>query len=110
MNWTTIYISGNPGFEKELQRKLERSDLPVMSGSSGLSSGPWLCWIDEQLPIRKLKEAIGADLIWRYRLQFSMSIEETDSGQHDPFTEREENMIETMKAHVKRRAVSELQS
>jgi hypothetical protein len=62
MNWTTLYISGRPGFERELQSKLERSDLPIMNGAAGLPSGTWLCWVDEQVPLRSVKQALGADL------------------------------------------------
>lgn len=98
MNWNTIYISGRPGFEKELQRKLERSDLRVMNGSADLPLGTCLYWIEGQLPIRDLKLAIGADLIWKYRLHFSPIIEEQSLGDHEPFTAWEQTMIGNMEA------------
>lgn len=97
MTWNTIYISGRPGFEKELQRKLDRSDLPIMSGSSGLPVGTRLYWIDDQLPLRDLKLAIGAEVIWKYRLRFSPLIEE--HVEHEaPFTDWERKMIGKMEA------------
>jgi hypothetical protein len=100
MNWNTIYISGTPGFEKELQRKLERSDLALMNGSSGLPSGTCLYWMDDRLPLRQLKKEIGADLIWKYRLRFSGSVEETKGGSHS-FTDWEQQMIGKMEAKSK---------
>jgi hypothetical protein len=102
MNWNTIYISGKPGFEKELQRKLDRADLPLMNGSSPLPDGTCLYWVAEQLPLRELKKAIGADLIWKYRLRFSAAIQE-HSHEAEPFTEWEQKMIGKMTAKSKPR-------
>ena len=91
MNWTTIYISGKPGFEREVQRKLDRADIAVMNGSAG--TGNCLYWISDSATLRTFKETIGADLIWKYRLRFSAAIEHIDHDLQTGFTEREKKMI-----------------
>ena len=79
MRWVTIYITGKEDFREEVGKKLEDSDLKIMPGYNG-GSGPGelhndLYWIDEKLPLREFKEAIGSKLIWKYRLQFYTTLE-----------------------------------
>ncbi|MBL7855073.1 MAG: hypothetical protein JNL17_11785 [Cyclobacteriaceae bacterium] len=100
MNWSTIYITGKAGFEREVQRKLDRADIAVMNGTSGTVSGSCLYWIAESVTLRALKEAIGSDLIWKYRLRFSPVIEQPDTTGDLDFTEREKKLI----LHMERRS------
>lgn len=78
MNWTTIYITGRPEFQAEVRRKLEHADLDFMPGyvdNSTSSVTHDLYWLNDQTPIRELKEAVGSKLIWKYRLRFFDSLE-----------------------------------
>ncbi|MFO0377405.1 MAG: hypothetical protein ACK50M_03055 [Cyclobacteriaceae bacterium] len=96
MNWSTIYITGKAGFEREVQRKLDWADIAVMNGTSGTVSGSRLYWIAESVALREFKEAIGADIIWKYRLQFSPVIEQPDTSLDVDFTEGEKKLIQDM--------------
>jgi hypothetical protein len=78
MNWSTIYITGRPGFQQELRRKLEHADLECMPGyvdNSTADVSHDLYWLDEKTDLRELKEAIGSKLVWKYRLHFYASLE-----------------------------------
>lgn len=88
MNWSTIYIKGVGDFREEVRRKLEHSDLNVMPGSLGGSSESKyvydLYWIDENTDLKSIKKAIGARMVWKYRLRFYRSLEEFIASQHLP--------------------------
>lgn len=78
MNWTTIYITGRPGFQADVRRKVENSDLDFMPGYVDNSSSAVthdLYWLNDQTDIRELKEAVGSKLVWKYRLRFYNSLE-----------------------------------
>lgn len=78
MNWNTIYITGKPGFQQELRRKLEHTDLECMPGyvdNSTADVSHDLYWLDEKTEIRELKEAIGSKMVWKFRLRFYVSLE-----------------------------------
>lgn len=78
MGWTTIYITGKSDFREEVLRKLESSNVNFMPGYTGGSSDMDthdLYWLDDKVDLRKFKEAIGSKLIWKYRLQFFISLE-----------------------------------
>ena len=76
MNWTTIYITGNPDFKEEVAKKLENSDLKYMPGNIGAIEGSDdLYWLDATTALREFKEAIGGKLIWKHRLRFFPSLE-----------------------------------
>lgn len=96
MNWSTIYIRGRAGFERDVQRRLARADIAVMNGAAGAAGGNCLYWIAESVTLRAFKEAIGADLIWKYRLQFSPVIEQPDPSLDVDFTEGEKKLIQDM--------------
>jgi hypothetical protein len=79
MNWTTIYITGRPGFQAEVRKKLEHSDIDCMPGYVDNSTAAVthdLYWLNDQIGLRTLKEAIGGKLVWKYRLRLYASLEE----------------------------------
>lgn len=79
MAWITLYITGKSDFREEVRERLEESGLDVMPGYTGmLPDGAEvhdLYWIDEKTDLRQIKQAIGAKLIWKYRLNFYPSLE-----------------------------------
>jgi hypothetical protein len=99
MNWTTIYISGKPGFEKEVSDNLESSDFEFMSGSLE-DNGLALYWIGERAALREFKKAIGSKTVFKYRLRFYSSVEEFVETQNNvrsnSFTKEEQAMIKKM--------------
>jgi hypothetical protein len=97
MSWTTLYITGKPGFKEEVSKSLDDSDL-VMPGSTGNDQEVSLFWIDDTLPLRDLKKAIGSKIVFKYRLHFFCSLEELQRQQekNTSLTPREEAMIREM--------------
>ena len=97
MSWNTLYITGKPGFKEEVSKSLEDSDS-VMPGSTGNDQDVSLFWIDDTLPLRAFKKAIGSKIVFKYRLQFFSSLEELQRQQekNTSLTPREEAMIREM--------------
>lgn len=97
MSWNTLYITGKPGFKEKVLENLN-PDLPVMPGSTGNDQDIILLWIDDSLPLRKLKKAISSKIVFRYRLQFFNTLEEWQQvqGNKTSLTDREEAMIREM--------------
>ena len=78
MGWITVYITGKEDFHDEVLKKLEGSNVNVMPGYTGATSDMDthdLYWLDERVDLRKVREAIGSKLIWKYRLNFFTSLE-----------------------------------
>lgn len=106
MSWHTIYIAGNSDFRAEVRKKLEHADPRFMPGyiedSEQLNTHD-LYWLDGRNNMRAFKEAIGAKLIWKYRLRFFSSPEaflafENAKVQKDEFTPDELGRIAAMQA------------
>lgn len=77
--WRVIYIAGNGKFKTELLTKLQGESLPFLPGyqDPGLTAkSQELIWIPETSELRLFKRAIGAKLIWKYRLRFYESIDD----------------------------------
>lgn len=87
MGWTTLYITGKSDFKDEVRYKLEAAPLDIMPGYTGSIGGTEevhdLYWIDDETPLRRVKEAIGSKLIWKYRLKFYNSLEEFIESQNN---------------------------
>jgi len=98
MSWSTLYITGRPGFKEKVLESLEDSDLPFMPGSTGSEQDVVLLWADETLPLYDYKKAIGSKIIFKYRLQFFNTEEEWQQLQkkNAPLSPREEAMIREM--------------
>lgn len=102
MNWNTIYITANADFWEDVNEKLSGSDVHHMVGSmehlpDGTCRG--LYWLAETESVDNFKHAIGAKLIWKYRLRFEAEQETTDtknknSALKERFTERERSLIQ----------------
>ncbi len=78
MNWTTIYITGRPEFQMEVRKKLEHAKLDFMPGyidNSTTNVTHDLYWLNDQTDLRKMKEAVGSKLVWKYRLKFYADLE-----------------------------------
>lgn len=74
MDWITVYITGKPGFKKEVLENLDKARFPHLPGAPENDS---LClvWIDEHASLRDFKMAIGSKIIFKYRLKFFPSLE-----------------------------------
>lgn len=102
MDWVTIYITGIEGFKKEISRKLEHSPLNYMPGYMGNSSGGYdMYWLDRNTDLRLFKEAIGAKIIWKYRVRFYETLEQFIASQHQEantaLTKQELDLIDDMR-------------
>lgn len=78
MGWITVYITGKADFRQDVLRRLEGSGVNFMPGYTGASSDMDthdLYWLDEKVPLRTFKEAIGSKVILKYRLNFFTSLE-----------------------------------
>jgi hypothetical protein len=106
MAWHTIYITGKSDFRTEVRKRLEYADPRFMPGyienSSDLDTHD-LYWLDGRNNLRAFKQAIGAKLIWKYRLRFFTSLEaflafENSRDKSDEFTPEELDLIAAMHA------------
>lgn len=83
MDWVTIYITGTEGFKSEVSRKLEQSTLNYMPGYMGNSLDDYdMYWVDKEVKLRLFKEAIGAKIIWKYRIRFYDTLEKFIASQY----------------------------
>jgi hypothetical protein len=96
MAWTTLYITGKPDFKEEVLHNLESSKISFLPGSDP-DENLFLIWVDETLPLRDLKKAIGSKTVFKYRLQFFTSLTQPlTKATNETFTAREEDMIREM--------------
>ena len=96
MAWSTLYITGKKDFQEEVIENLKNSDVPYLPGSSG-ESNLIMIWVDDKLPLRDLKIAIGSKTLFKYRLQFFTSPEQHHMEESkEKLTAREEAMIREM--------------
>ena len=101
MGWITVYITGNGDFREEVLKKLEASDVDFMPGYTGTTSdmdAHDLYWLDEKVSLRAFKEAIGSKLVWKYRLNFFISLEAFIESQKNKrkdagFTQEENDLL-----------------
>jgi len=107
MNWTTIYITGNPDFKEEVAKKLENSDLKYMPGNIGsaIEGTDDLYWLDSKTNLREFKEAIGGKLIWKHRLRFFASLEQflafkDSSNGMTKFSQEDLALMDEMRSHA----------
>ncbi|MBX2896325.1 MAG: hypothetical protein KF763_12830 [Cyclobacteriaceae bacterium] len=76
MAWTTLYISGRPGFKEAVLDKLSGTSRYYLPGSAESEHDLLLYWIDSTLPLRDFKSELGSKLIFKYRLQFHYAVPE----------------------------------
>ena len=103
IQWVTLYLTGNEDFRKEVREAMDRTELKFMPGfvetqPTGVTHD--LYWVDALTPLRQLKEAIGAKLIWKYRLKFYCSLEDymkaSAPSEESGFNEGERRLISEM--------------
>ena len=72
-----VYIIGNPGFVELLNKELEDNTLYIRGQAAIEVPGKevQLFWIGNRNKLREFKRAIGADLVWKYRLNFYFDLE-----------------------------------
>ncbi len=89
MSWTTIYITGRPEFQPKVRKKLKHSTLDFMPGyvDNTITVTRDLYWLNDQTELRKMKEAVGSKLVWKYRLKFHASLE--------AFLQSQDNTVKT---------------
>ncbi|HCW08812.1 MAG TPA: hypothetical protein DGG95_15755 [Cytophagales bacterium] len=74
----TIYIVGNPGFLELHHKRLDdyskflRGHVAVEIAGKEVQ----LLWVHKKSDLKELKRAIGADLIWKFRLRFYFNLED----------------------------------
>ncbi len=72
-----VFIVGNPGF-LELHRKHLDDNSKFLRGQVTVEipgKEVQLFWVFNKSALKELKKAIGADLIWKYRLRFYFNLE-----------------------------------
>jgi hypothetical protein len=96
MIWSTVYIKGKEGFEREVIHQLEKSGFSFLPGTE--EQGLSLFWVDHLAKLREFKMAIGSKTIFTYRLRFFLSIEEAEEKSYarNSFTLDEEKKVKKM--------------
>ena len=110
MDWNNIYIVGNPGFKKEVARKLEHSELKFMPGYLGsvpVATHYDMYWVDKSVSLRAFKEAISAKYIWRYRIRFYDTLEKFLATQEDgsnstSITNQDQELMDEMRSNPRK--------
>ena len=110
MDWNNIYIVGNPGFKKEVARKLEHSELKFMPGYLGsvsVATDYDMYWVDKSVSLRAFKEAISAKYIWRYRIRFYDTLEKFLATQEDgsnstSITNQDQELMDEMRSNPRK--------
>lgn len=94
MTWTTLYITGRPGFKEAVMDKLAPSRF-YLPGSADSENDLLLYWIDSEMSLRDFKNEIGSKLIFKYRLHFYFSVP-SESKDASKLTLQEEALIQKM--------------
>jgi len=103
MHWTTLYIKGRSGFKPLVLVKLKGV---ILHGSSQPDQDVLMVWTKGGKTLRSLKLLIGADVIFRFRLQFFTDLNghlETKAVKDNhPLSTREMEMLRKMREATKR--------
>jgi hypothetical protein len=72
-----VYIIGNPGFMELLNKELHDNALYIRGQATVEvpEKEVQLYWIANRKKLHDFKRAIGADLVWKYRLNFYFDLE-----------------------------------
>lgn len=102
MGWSTLYIYGKSGFEREVLDQLEHSSIGFMPGSTTGEENSALYWVDDHTNMRDFKKAVGSAIVFKYRLRFFSTLEGLHEFQDqrlistDTFTPQEQALIRKM--------------
>jgi hypothetical protein len=72
-----VYIIGNPGFIELLNKELH-DNVVYIRGQATVEvpdKEVQLYWIPSRKSLHEFKRAVGADLVWKYRLNFHFDLE-----------------------------------
>jgi len=77
-----VYIIGNPGFPELLNKELHDNSLYIRGQATVEvpDKEVQLYWIANRKKLGEFKRAIGADLVWKYRLNFYFDLEKFTQG------------------------------
>jgi hypothetical protein len=72
-----VYIIGNPGFLELLNKELQDNSLYIRGQATVEvpEKEVQLYWIANRKSIGDFKRAVGADLVWKFRLRFYFDLE-----------------------------------
>ena len=72
-----VYIIGNPGFTELLNKELHDNSLYIRGQVTVEvpEKEVQLYWIANRKSLHEFKRAVGADLVWKYRLNFYFDLE-----------------------------------
>ncbi len=77
-----VYIIGNPGFTELLNKELHDNALYIRG--QAIVEVPdkevQLYWISNRKKLHEFKRAVGADLVWKFRLNFYFDLETFTQG------------------------------
>lgn len=99
-----IYIIGNQGFSEPLNKKLHDTSVFIRGQADVNVTGKevQLYWITSRSALRGFKNAIGADLIWKYRLNFFFDLDEivSEESKSEEWSEEEKALMNRVKMAV----------
>jgi hypothetical protein len=77
-----VYIIGNPGFTQLLNKELHDNALYIRGQATVEvpDKEVQLYWISNRTKLGDFKRAVGADLVWKYRLNFYFDLEKFTQG------------------------------
>jgi len=81
----TIYIVGNPGFIEPLNKELHDNEK-YLRGQATVEvpdKQVQLYWVSNRNMLNEFKRAVGADLVWKYRLNFYFDLEKFTQQQDE---------------------------
>src|SRR5215468_7805694 len=72
-----VYIIGNPGFAAQLNRELHDNTMYIRGQATVEvpEKEVQLYWISNRKQLRDFKRAVGANLVWKFRLHFYFDLE-----------------------------------
>ena len=92
-----VYIVGNPGFVEILNKELHDNSLYIRGQATVEvpEKEVQLYWISSRKKLREFKRAVGADLVWKYRLNFYFDLEKftQESDQSDEWSADEKALM-----------------
>lgn len=110
MNWKTVYIFGNGNFAEEVNDRLLKAPIFVMTGNVEERAGgqfEGLYWLENSSNLRRFKMAIGPKMIFKYRLRFKLETELTEEPHKTiRLTDREHSLLEKFRLKTWKRATA----
>ena len=101
MDWITLYVTGREGFKPVV---LVRLKGVILHGSSQPDQDVLMVWAKGKRSLRSIKLVIGAETIFRYRLQFFTDLNEhlkTKARGQRALSVRESELLQKMRETTK---------